>query len=45
VVERATGVEIVRGLNLEGDRQSIRQQSVDVALSILAEVLATDADS
>lgn len=40
VVERSTGVEIVRGLTFQGDRQSIREQSVSTALTILAELLA-----
>lgn len=43
VVEQGTGVEIVRGMRFDGDRQSIREQSVSAALSILAEVMSTDA--
>lgn len=37
-----SGVEVVRGLKLEGDRQQIREQAAAAAFALLAEVLAEE---
>lgn len=37
-----SGVEVVRGLKLEGDRQQIREQTAAAAFALLAEVLAEE---
>ena len=40
VVDTVSGVSIVRGESLTGDRASIRQQSVELALAMILEALA-----
>lgn len=37
-----SGVELVRGLKLTGDRQQIREQTADAAFALLAEALAEE---
>jgi nicotinamide mononucleotide (NMN) deamidase PncC len=38
----SSGVEQVRGLQLTGDRQQIREQTAEAAFALLAEVLADE---